>query len=333
MGDPTPLIILSFCDIQTTLLISLTSIYWKNKVELFWSQTKILVVYSHVHALKHKKESIQWISKYCRNLRVIDIRWCAFPISLVVTLIHISPLLEVYLSSYGEVTVFEAIYEMCPHIKGLGILHGDIPVQSLSKFKSLTALELGNYTTFLNIARTDLLGILSRNPALQIVHILGFPDSFTLLEALRPGQLKSFSVPYEQNPITIDKIEMLKRFTHLDNINFGQSTYLDAFQVLQVLARNYPNIQSLSFYPDDTQSDLRILSLISNGSFFPRLEKLGCRIKPSTRTAYAHFAQTRKKIVLYDYEQERTTPHNWCYSSFDLWFLMKKYGAHGHTQW
>ena len=59
MGDPTPLIILSFCDIQTTLFVSLTSIYWKNNVERFWGQTKILVVYGHVHALKRKKESIQ----------------------------------------------------------------------------------------------------------------------------------------------------------------------------------------------------------------------------------------------------------------------------------
>ena len=112
MGHPTPLIILSFCDIQTTLLISLTSIYWKNNVERFWNQTKILVVCDHVHALKHKKEGIRWISKYCRNLRVIDIRWCAFPVSLLVNLIRMSPLLEVYLPSYGNVTVFETIYEI-----------------------------------------------------------------------------------------------------------------------------------------------------------------------------------------------------------------------------
>ena len=333
MGDPTPLIILSYCDIQTTLLISLTSIYWKNNVERFWSQIKILVVNDHVHASKHKKESIQWISKYCRNLRVIDIRWCVFPVSILVTLIQMSPLLEVYLTSYGNVTVFETIYEMCPHIKGLGIIHCDIPVQTLSKFKSLTALELGDYTTFLNIDRKDLLSILSHNPDLQIVHILGFRDSFRLLEVLRPAHLKSFSVPYEQNPITIDKIEMLKRFNQLDNINFGQSRYLDPFGVLHLLTQICPNIQSLSFYLNDAQNERRILSQITKGMLFPSLRKLGCRIKSSTREAYAHLAQTRRALEIYDYEQKRKTPHNWCYDSFDLWFLMKKYGANRHTQW
>ena len=56
MGDPTPLIILSFCNIQTTLLISLTSMYWKNNVELFWNKTKILNVYDHVKSLNFKKK-------------------------------------------------------------------------------------------------------------------------------------------------------------------------------------------------------------------------------------------------------------------------------------
>ena len=163
MGDPTPLIILSFCDIPTTLLISLTSRYWKNKVELFWNKTKILLLCDHVH-LKYKKESLQWVTRHCRNLRVIDVRWDAFPIALLVDLIRTSPLLEVYLSSYGEEAVFEAIYEICPYIKGLGIFHSTLPLATLSKFKSLTAIELGNYTSFLNVDKKDLLEILAHNP-------------------------------------------------------------------------------------------------------------------------------------------------------------------------
>ena len=333
MGDPTPLIILSFCNIQETIFISFTSTYWKNNVELFWNQTKILIVYDHVKSLKYKKKYLQWITKYCWNLRVIDIRWCAFPIPFLVDLIRTSPLLEIYLSSYGEKEVFEAIYKMCPHIKGLGIVHSDLPLSTLSKFKSLTAIELGNYTSFLNVDVEVLLEILVHNPGLQIVHILGFSNSFILLEALRPDQLKSFSVPYEQNKITIDQVQLLKRFTQLENINFGQSSYSNVYQVLQVLSRNHPNIQSLSFYPSDVQSELRVLSQISKGSFFPRLEKLGCRIKYATRDAYTKLSQTKKHIVFYDYEQKRKTPHHWCYYPFDLWFLMKKYGFNPHKQW
>ena len=101
MGDPTPLIILSFCDIQTTLLISLTSMYWRKKVEVFWNKTKILIVYDHIHSLKYKKEALQWVTRYCRNLRIIDVRWNVFPNSLLVDLIRTSPLLEIYLTSYG----------------------------------------------------------------------------------------------------------------------------------------------------------------------------------------------------------------------------------------
>ena len=141
MGDPTPLIILSFCDIQTTLCVSLTSTGWKYNVERFWNQTKVLVVHWHVSEVIHKKESLRWIVQYCQNLRVIDIRWCVFPVNLLVDLIQASPLLEIYLSSYGEAAVFEAIYEMCPHITGLGILHCNLPIAALSKFKSLTALN------------------------------------------------------------------------------------------------------------------------------------------------------------------------------------------------
>ena len=333
MGDPTPLIIINFCNIQTTIFLSLTSMYWKNNVELFWNKTKILNVYDHVKSLNFKKKYLQWVTKYCLNLRVIDVRWCVFPTSLLVDLIRTSPLLEIYLSSYGDEAVFGAIYEMCPHIKGLGILHSDLPVSALSKFESLTAIELGNYTTLLNIDRKVLFGILGRNLGLQIVHILGFSNSFLLLEALRSDQLKSFSVPYEQHRITVDQIRLLKRFTHLENINFGQSAYSDVFQVFQVLTRDHPNIQGLSFYPADVQGELRVLSQITNGSFFPCLGKLGCRIKPATREAYAKLSRTEKQLVFYDYEQERRTPHNWCYYPFDLWFLMKKYGANPHKQW
>lgn len=333
MGDPTPLIILSFCNIQTTLLISLTSMYWKNKVELFWNKTKILIVNDHIHSLKYKKESLQWVTRHCRNLRVIDVRWNIFPIPLLVDLIRASPLLEIYMSSYGEKAVFESIYEMCPHIKGLGILHSELPLKPLSKFKSLTAIELGNYTSFLNITTQEVSRILAHNPDLQIVHILGFTNSFGLLESLRPDRLKSFSVPYEQNQITVDQIQLLQQFTRLENINFGQSSYSDVFQVLQSMARNHPNIQGFSFYPNDGPSEVRVLSQIANGTFFPCLVKLGCRIKPATRKAYDNLSRTRNQIVLYDYEQERETPHNWCYTPFDLWFLMKKYGANSHKQW
>ena len=40
--------------------------------------------------------------------------------------------------------MFEAIHEMCPYIKALGILHCRLPIEPLSKFKSLIALELGD---------------------------------------------------------------------------------------------------------------------------------------------------------------------------------------------
>jgi len=333
MGDPTPSIILNFCDIQTTLRMSLTSKGWKYNVERFWSQTKVLVVHCHVHAVIHKKESLQWIVPYCRNLRVIDIRWCVFPTALLVDLIRTSPLLEIYLSSYGEEQIFETIYEMCPYIKGLGILHCNLPIATLSKFKSLIALELGNHTTYLDVDQQALLGILSRNSNLQIVHILGFTNSFALLGALNSDKLKSFSAPYEQNPITIDKIRMLKRFTKLENINFGQSTYSNSFQALKVLTRNHPQLQSLSFYSQLVQDELLVVSHIASSSFFPCLEILGCRIKPPTRKVYSTLANTRNELVIYDYEKERPTPYNWCYCVFDLWFLMKKYGLYTHKQW
>ena len=333
MGDPTPLIILSFCDIQTTLCVSLTSTGWKYNVERFWNQTKVLVVHWHVYEVIHKKERLRWIVQYCRNLRVIDIRWCVFPVDLLVDLIQASPLLEIYLSSYGESVVFEAIYEMCPHITGLGILHCNHPIAALSKFKSLTALELGHYTAYLEIGQQILRNILSRNPDLQIVHILGFSDSFTLLESLRSDKLKSFSVPYEQDPITPDKVQLLKRFSKLDNINFGQSAYSDSFQVLKVLSRNHPRLRSLSFYSHFVQSELFVVSHLSNSSFFPCLETLGCRIKPSSRKVYATLSDTRNDLIICDYEKNRTKPSGWCYSNFDLWILMKKYGLYTHKQW
>ena len=47
VGDPTPLIILSFCNIQATILISLTSTYWKNNVKLFWKNYRM----SKIHTL------------------------------------------------------------------------------------------------------------------------------------------------------------------------------------------------------------------------------------------------------------------------------------------
>ena len=333
MGDPTSLIILSFCNIQTTLQMSLTSVEWKYNVERFWSQTKVLVVHCHVYAVAHKKETLQWIIQYCRNLRVIDIRWCVFPTAILVDLIRISPFLEIYISSYGEKSVFEAIYEMCPHIKGIGILHCNLPISTLFKFKSLIALELGNHTTYLDIDRQSLLNILSRNSNLQIVHILGFTNSFTLLEALNPDKLKSFSAPYEQNPITIEKVHLLKRFTKLENINFGQSAYSDSFQALKVLTRNHPQLQSLSFYSHLVRSELLVISRITDSSFFPCLEILGCRIKPPTREAYSTLTHNRTELVIYDYEKERPAPYNWCYPVFDLWFLMKKYRLYTHKQW
>ena len=333
MGDPTPLIILSFCDIQTTLLISLTSMYWRKKVEVFWNKTKILIVYDHIHSLKYKKEALQWVTRYCRNLRIIDVRWNVFPNSLLVDLIRTSPLLEIYLTSYGKKAIFETIYEMCPHIKGLSILTSELPLETLLKFKSLTAIELGNYTSFLNNTTHEVSRILVNNPRLQIVHILGFTNTFELLESLRPDQLKSFSAPYEQSRITVDHVQLLQPFVRLENINFGQSSYNDVFRVLQTIARNHPNIQYFSFYPNDVVSEIRVLSHIANGRFFPCLEKLGCRIKPATRDAYTKLFRTRNQIMLYDYEQKRKTPHNWCYTPFDLWFLMKKYGSTSHKQW
>ena len=333
MGDPTPLIILSFCDIQTTLCVSLTSTGWKYNVERFWNQTKVLVVHWHVSEVVHKKERLRWIVQYCRNLRVIDIRWCVFPVDLLVDLIQASPLLEIYLSSYGEATVFEAIYELCPHITGLGILHCNLPIAALSKFKSLTALELGHYTAYLDIGQQTLRDILSRNPNLQIVHILGFTNSFPLLESLQPDKLKSFSVPYEQDSITPDKVRLLKPFNKLKNINFGQSSYSDPFQVLKVLSQNHSHLRSLSFYSNRVQSERLVVSHIINGSFFPCLEILGCRIKPQTRQVYSTLSNTRNNLIIYDYEQTRSKPSNWCYPKFDLWVLMKKYGLYTHKQW
>lgn len=333
MGDPSPLIILSFCDIQTTLWMSLTSTEWKHNVEQFWRQTKVLVAPPHVYDRTHKKELLRWVVQYCRNLRVIDVRWCVFPTDLLVDLVRVSPLLEIYLTSYGTPAVLEAIYEMCPRIKGLGVLHCNLPIAALSKFKSLIALELGHYTSYLDVDRQVLLDILTRNPFLQIVHILGFADTFGLLEALNPGELKSFSAPYEQNPITPDKIRLLKPFVKLENINFGQSGYSDSFQVLKVLSQNHPQLQSLSFYSNLVHSECLVVSHITNKSFFPCLEILGCRIKPQTKNVYSALTDTRKELIVYDYEQPRSKPSNWCYPIFDLGGLMKKYGLYTHKQW
>ncbi len=334
MGDPTPLIILSFCNIQTTFLVGLASTEWKYNVERFWRQTKVLVVHRHIYGMDHKKEPLRWIVQYCRNLRIIDIRWCTtFPAALLVDLIHASPLLEIFLSSCGDPAVFEAIHDMCPYIKALGILHCRPPIKPLSKFKSLIALELGDYTTYLDVQTQTLRNILSRNSDLQIVHIVGFTNSFALLDSLDPDKLKSFSVPYEQNPITVDKVQLVKRFTSLDNVNFGQSPYSDSFQVLNVLSRNHPKLQSLSFYSPLVRSELLAVSHISNRELFPCLKILGCRIKSSTRTAFSTLAATRNDLVIYDYERQRSMPFNWCYPIFDLWDLMKKYGLYTHTQW
>ncbi len=222
--------------------------YWRKKVEVFWNKTKILIVYDHIHSLKYKKEALQWVTRYCRNLRIIDVRWNVFPNSLLVDLIRTSPLLEIYLTSYGKKAIFETIYEMCPHIKGLSILTSELPLETLLKFKSLTAIELGNYTSFLNNTTQEVSRILVNNPGLQIVHILGFTNTFELLESLRPDQLKSFSAPYEQSRITVDHVQLLQPFVRLENINFGQSSYNDVFRVLQTIARNHPNIQYFSFF-------------------------------------------------------------------------------------
>ena len=264
---------------------------------------------------------------------MIDIRWCVVPVALLVDLIHASPLLEIYLSSCGDPAVFEAIHEMCPYIKALGILHCRLPIEPLSKFKSLIALELGDYTAYLDIEIQTLRNILSRNSNLQIVHLLGFINSFTLLDSLNPDELKSFSIPYEQSPITVDKVQLVRRFTSLENVNFGQSPYSDSFQVLKVLSRNHPQLQSLSFYSPLVRSELLVVSHISNGDFFPCLKILGCRIKPSTRTMFSTLTATRNDLAIYDYERQRSKPFNWCYPNFDLWELMKKYGLYTHTQW
>jgi len=328
---PSTMVILSYCDVMTTLYVCRVCKRWLEDVEHYWKIVKRLVFFKHVHvvpgSILKNNNKLMWLARQCHNLRILDVRWCSVSVPTLIALIEVSPFLEIFQSCLCSAPVLEALFHSCSKLHSLVLSHNVLEWSQLQQFRRLRALEIGDYGTPLTGAHDDIVKTLQHNPNLEIVHVLGYSRGFDLIDALNPLSLKSLAVPYERDPINVKKVQKLRDFVCLVNLNFGQSRLVSA-AVLFETARHLPQLRALSF---NATSDIvtQILPKLADGTLFPNLRHFGCR----NRNHSHDIVYQNKQILMHNYELDRGQPRDWCYPVFSVLAWLSEFGTDLHDQW
>ncbi len=322
-------VILSYCSASTTIALGATGTRWNRDVRRYWACVKQIALHQQLADRTPACRTdalLIWLASLCVNLRVLDLRWCTCSPSAANALVKASRLLEVYLGTQNYPVVFQSLLSECPRLSGLVLQHNIQDWTTLAKFRRLRAIEIGQQgVPLFEPAGNELRHVLALNSSLEIVHILGHRNGFSVLDSLNPSSLKSLALPYEPLPISEKKIRALKPFVNLVNLNLGQSEYVSA-KVLTILGKQeLPHLKRVSFYAPPTIAR-PIATQMADGTLFSHLTHFGCRNQQGSHDVLLH----HPRIQVFDYERSRNSAKNWCFPVFCTWTLMKLFGANPH---
>ena len=88
---PSTMVILSYCDVITTLYVCRVCKRWLEDVKHYWKIVKRFVFFKHVHvvpgSILKNNNKLMWLARQCHNLRILDVRWCSVSVHTLIALI------------------------------------------------------------------------------------------------------------------------------------------------------------------------------------------------------------------------------------------------------